>query len=205
MDALKSMWQAVPPATPEELAGARRRLLDGMRPRRRVAAVPWWPVAAGVAAALVLIPSVFGTGAPAYAVTRSQDGTIGVVVNELRDPAGLQARLGTAGVRADVTFLEPGTLCATPRFAGVDRTYDGPAASGADELRSLVTGSRSFDAVRVTSVRTIRIFPRHIRPGETLVVEFRDNRDARVPWLLGAWLARAGTPVKRCVPVKEVR
>ncbi|GGL09978.1 hypothetical protein Sme01_32690 [Sphaerisporangium melleum] len=205
MDAqLKAMWSTIPPATPEELAGARQRLLDGMRPRRRVVTGPRLLIAAGVAAAaLVAAPLLGGAGTPAYAVTESPDGTITVTVNELHDPAGLQARLGAAGIRADVTFLAAGEQCAPDRFAGVDETYGGPAATRPRELRSMVDGSRSAKATQVTSVRTIRISPRYIRPGETLVVEFRDNQDARVPWRLGAWLAQAGTSVAPCTPVDD--
>ncbi|MFC7384278.1 hypothetical protein [Sphaerisporangium rhizosphaerae] len=203
MDELKAMWSTIPPATPKDLAGARQRLLDGMRPRRRLVTGPRLLVAAGVAAALLITPLVGGTGNPAYAVAENPDGTVAVTVNELRDPSGLEAKLGAAGITADVTFVAAGTHCAAPRFAGVDGTYGGPPAAGADELRSTVNESRSSKAVRVTSVRTIRISPRYIRPGETLVVEFRENHDAQVPWRLGAWLAQAGSSVKPCTPVED--
>ncbi|MEU4511250.1 hypothetical protein AB0G05_17305 [Nonomuraea wenchangensis] len=205
MDELKAMWQAIPPASPEELAGARQRLLRATRPRRRVVTGPRLLVAAGVAAGLVLTPLIGGGGTPAHAVAKSPDGTVTVTVNELRDPSGLEARLAEAGVTADVTFLGPDTRCAAPRFVSVDRAYDGAPATDAGELRSLVEGARSFKATQVTSVRTIRIFPQHIEPGETLVVEFRDNRDPYVPWRLGAWLARAGSSVKPCAPVEDTR
>ncbi|MFF3664308.1 hypothetical protein [Microtetraspora malaysiensis] len=42
------------------------------------------------------------------------------------------------------------------------------------------------------SVREVRIFPEHIGPDEPLVPEFRDHRDAHVPWRLGAWLDDLG-------------
>ncbi|MER5319367.1 hypothetical protein [Streptosporangium roseum] len=63
--------------------------------------------------------------------------------------------------------------------------------------------SRSFKAAQATSVRTIRIFPEHIKPGETLVLEFRDTANAQVLWHLGSWLAQAGTPVQPCTPVED--
>ncbi|MFI7465206.1 hypothetical protein [Nonomuraea sp. NPDC049646] len=201
MDALKAMWQTVPPATPAELAGARQRLLRRMHPRRRVVTGPRLLVAAGVAAALTVTPLIVATGPAAHAVTRGPDGTVEVTVNELRDPAGLEAKLDAVGIKADVTFLAPATQCAGPRFTGADRAYGGEPASNASELRSLVEGSRSYKATRVKSVRTIEIFPQYIKPDETLVVEFRDNRDPQMPWRLGAWLAQAGTPVKPCTPV----
>ncbi|MEV5559466.1 hypothetical protein AB0L44_37910 [Nonomuraea wenchangensis] len=203
MNELKAMWQAIPPASPEELAGARQRLLRGMHPRRRVVTVPRLLVAAGVAAGLVVTPLISGAGTSAYAVAKSPDGTVTVTVNELRDPSGLEAKLAEAGVTADVTFLGPDTRCAAPRFVSVDRAYDGAPAADASELRSVVEGSRSFQATQVTSIRTIQISPQYIKPGETLVVEFRDNRRPNVPWRLGAWLAQAGTPVKPCTPVED--
>ncbi|WP_336211030.1 hypothetical protein [Nonomuraea sp. LPB2021202275-12-8] len=203
MDVLKSMWETIPPATPEDLAGARQRLLDGMHPRRRIVTVPRLLVAAGVAAAAVLTPLVIGTGPPAYAVTESPDGALTVTVNELRDPAGLEAELGAVGIKADVTFLAPGTRCADSRFAGADAAYGGPPPSGPDGLRALVNGARSFKATRVVSVREFRIDPRYIEPDETLVLEFRDNRNAQVPWRLGAWLAQAGAPVQPCTRVAD--
>ncbi|WP_436759123.1 hypothetical protein [Streptosporangium sp. V21-05] len=203
MDTLKSMWATIPPATPGELAGARRRLLAGMRPRRRLATAPRLLVAAGVAAAAVGTTLIIGNDTPAYALAMSPDGTLTVTVNELRDPEGLQAKLGAAGVRADVTFLATGTRCAAPRFAAVDSTYDGPPAAGPEELRTAVNESRSPKAATVTSIRTIRISPEHIKPGETLVMEFRDNANAQAPWRLGTWLAQANTPVRPCTPVED--
>ncbi|GIH76469.1 hypothetical protein Plo01_28980 [Planobispora longispora] len=175
-----------------------------MRPRRRFVTVPRLLVAAGVAAAAAVTPLLIGNGAPAYAVAESSNGTLTVTVNEMRDPDGLEARLGAAGVKADVTFLPAGKGCAVPRFAGVDATYGGPPAAGAGELRALVNEARSSKATRVTSARTFRIFPEHIRPGETLVLEFRDNGNAQKPWRLGGWLARAHTPVQPCTPVDDL-
>ncbi|MFB9675730.1 hypothetical protein [Streptosporangium vulgare] len=203
MDALKTMWETIPAATPGELAGARRRLLSGMHSRRRLVTTPRLLVAASAAATAVAAALAIGSGAPAYAVAESPDGTLTVTVNELHDPEGLEAKLGAAGVKADVTFLAPGTRCAAPRFAGVDSAYGGPPAAGPGKLRSLVNESRSLKATTVTSIRTIRISPEHIRPGETLVMEFRDNANAQVPWRLGSWLAQADTPVQPCTTVAD--
>jgi hypothetical protein len=200
MDALKTMWQDIPPATPEDLAGARRRLLDGMRTRRRVVTVPRVLVTAAAAAAVALTPQLIGTGTSAYAVTKAQDGTLTVTLNELRDPDGLEAELAAAGVKADVTFLAPGTRCQVPRFAGVDGTYGGPPVANAEELRELVSKARSHRAIRGGSGK-FQIFPAHIKPGETLVLEFSDERSAQVLWRMGSWLAAAGSPVEPCTPV----
>ncbi|WP_030906051.1 hypothetical protein [Streptosporangium amethystogenes] len=204
MDELKTMWETVPPAAPEDLAGARRRLLNGMHTRRRVVTAPRLLVAVGVAAATVVTPMIVGTGTPAYAVTKSPDGTITMTVNELRDPVGLQAKLGEVGIKADVAFLAPNTRCADGRFSSVDPAYDGQPATDPDELRSLMNEWRSPKVTRPISVREIRIFPEHINSDETLVLEFREENDgAKVPWRLGAWLAQAGTSVKPCTPIAD--
>ncbi|MEV4375869.1 hypothetical protein [Streptosporangium sp. NPDC049644] len=204
MDELKTMWETVPPATPEDLAGARRRLLNGMHTRRRVVTAPRLLVAAGVAAVTAVTPLIAGTGTPAYAVTRSPDGTITMTVNELRDPTGLQAKLGEAGIKADVAFLAPNTRCADGRFSSVDAAYNGQPVTDPDELRSLMNEWRSPKVTRPISVREIQIFPEYIDPDETLVLEFREEDEgAEVSWRLGAWLAQAGTPVRPCTPIED--
>lgn len=200
MDELKTMWAAVPPATPEDLAGARRRLLNGMRARRRFVTTPRLLVAAGIAAAVSISPLLIGTGTPAYAVTKSPDGTISVAVNELRNPEGLEADLQAVGIKADVTFLPPDTRCAQePRFASVDPAYDG--------LGTLKPGVdkewRSLRATRPVSPQELRIFPEHIRPNETLVLQYWDTPNGPGPWKLGAWLAQADTSVKPCTPISN--
>ncbi|WP_345572670.1 hypothetical protein [Nonomuraea rosea] len=198
MDDLKTMWASIPPATPEDLSGARRRLLDGMHPRRRVVTVPRLAIAAGVAAGVAATALVAGTGTSAYAVSKSPDGTLTVTLSELRDPEGLEAELGKAGINADVTFLAPGTHCVAPRFTGVDESYGGPPV-GPEELRKQVARARSFKAIR-GGPGAFQIFPEYIRPHETLVLEFSDGENAEVLWRMGSWLAKAGSPVKPCVP-----
>ncbi|MFG1702648.1 hypothetical protein ACFLIM_05590 [Nonomuraea sp. M3C6] len=202
MDALKAMWETIPPATPKDLAGARRRLLDGMHTRRRVVTVPRVLVAVAAAAAVALTPQVIGTGTSAYAVTKDQDGTLTVTLKELRDPDGLEAELAAAGVKADVTFLAPGTRCEVPRFVGADESYGGSPVDSAAELRERVSKVRSYKAIRGNSGK-FQIFPEYIKPGETLVLEFSDERSAQVLWRMGSWLAKAGSPVKSCTPVSH--
>jgi len=99
----------VPMTTPvEEIIGRGR----AVRARRRMAGLTGaLAVAAGAAVAVAaLIPS----GHPAvrqpaaqlaaWTVTRQADGDIEVTINELRDPAGLQATLRADGVPAHVSF-----------------------------------------------------------------------------------------------------
>jgi len=203
MDALKSMWESIPPASPGDLAGARRRVLDGMHARRRFVTVPRLLVAAGVAAAAAVTPLVLGTGTAAYAVTENADGTLMVTINELRDPDGLEAELDAAGIKADVTFLPPGKRCAVPRFKGVDASYGGPPVSSPDELRSQAAKSRSYKAIKHIPQRGFQIHPQYIKPGETLVLEFTENPNPAVLWRFGGYLARAGSPVQPCTLVDD--
>ncbi|WP_204055004.1 hypothetical protein [Microbispora corallina] len=202
MDALKAMWETVPPATPDDLARARRRLIEEMGGRRRLITVPRLLVAAAAAAAVV-IPLINGLGTPAYAVTKNPDGTITVTVNELRDPAGLEAELRSVGIKADVSFLAPHTRCAGPRFAGVDPSY-GTRPHTEAELKWGAEHWRSLQVIKaIPAGHRIGIHPEYIRPDETLVLEIRDDQNPKVLWTLGAWLAEAGTPVKPCTPVKD--
>ncbi|TYB57067.1 hypothetical protein FXF51_41875 [Nonomuraea sp. PA05] len=221
MDELKTMWATVSPGTPDDLAGARRRLLEGMADppaRRRVLGRdraiftgPRLLVAAAVAVAAVAAPLVIGDADPAYAVVKNPDGTITVTLTELRDPEGLAAKLSTVGVTADVTFEPPGKRCAGDRFASADLAYGSknPAEMNEEELQEFHDKEnwRSHKVVRLVSRldsgQKFLISPQHMRRGETLVLEFRDNQNPRQPWQLGAWLAKADTPVKPCVQVDD--
>jgi hypothetical protein len=74
--------------------------------RRRLLASASVAVAAGTAAVVIGIPGLTHDGAaPAWSVTKNPDGTVVVRLNDYRDPAGLQARLRAAGVRANVETL----------------------------------------------------------------------------------------------------
>src|SRR5262249_57944712 len=74
------------------------------------------------AAALVALVAAAGVpylsdgAAPAYAVTQNGDGTVTVQITSLRDAAGLQQKLGEAGIRAVVQYLPPGKACREPWF-----------------------------------------------------------------------------------------
>jgi len=200
MDALKAMWETVPPGTTEDLAGARHRLLDGMRAPRRVVTAPRALIAAAAATAAIALTSQVIGGASAYAVTKDPDGTLTVTLTELRDPEGLEAELAAAGVKADVTFLASGTRCQVPRFVGADESYGGPPVDSPDALREQANRTRSSKAIQWGS-GTFQIFPEHVKRGETVVLEFSDERSAQVLWRMGSWLAEADSAVQPCTPV----
>ncbi|MEU8324325.1 hypothetical protein AB0C33_38725 [Nonomuraea sp. NPDC048881] len=216
MDELKTMW-VTPPGTPDDLAGARRRLLDGMDgpPVRRrifggaraIFTGPRLLVAAGVAMAAVAAPLVIGDGEPAYAVAKNPDGTLIVTINELQDPEGLQAALNAQGIKADVTYNPRDKKCASGRFVGADYMYGSPNPENltAEQRKEFYRPEnwRSRDVTRPISKDKFRISPKFMRTGETLVLEFRLGNDPGVSWSLGAWLAKAGSSVMPCTLVDE--
>ncbi len=76
------------------------------RRRRRVAIGAAVAATAGAAVAIVGLPGTNHSGAPAaWAVTKNADGSVSVKISDYRDPAGLQARLRAAGLRAEVGTL----------------------------------------------------------------------------------------------------
>jgi len=85
----------------------------GLRGTRRRFAV-----ALTAAAALLTVTGTlfvwFGSE-PAYAVERLPDGSIKILINEYRDPKGLQRRLEGLGVHAVIDYLTFGTTCREPR------------------------------------------------------------------------------------------
>ncbi|GGK81171.1 hypothetical protein Sme01_44300 [Sphaerisporangium melleum] len=155
-----------------------------------------------VAAALaIIVPVVWSTGAPAYAVTKNPDGTVTVKVSELRDPEGLQSKLIERGVPASVTFVPSGSQCAPGRFRSVDAAY-GTSNTRPQEAITL----RSQRVTRVVAFDTLRIHPMFIRRGETLVLEFStSDGPSNWRWSLGSWLAAAGTVVHPCTLVSTAR
>ncbi len=74
--------------------------------RRRLAIGAAMAATAGAAVAIVGLPGTNHGGAPAaWAVTRNADGSVTVKISDYRDPAGLQAKLRAAGLRAEVGTL----------------------------------------------------------------------------------------------------
>ena len=108
-DAVRDTHMTVPQS---DIADRARRL----RTRRRIAV--GGAVSAGLAAAALAAATLAGpAGSPAtgqarntaqltaWTVTKARDGDIDVTIRELKDPAGLQARLRADGLPAVVTFV----------------------------------------------------------------------------------------------------
>lgn len=105
------------------------------------------------AAAVLAAGAVAGPGLlanPAYSVNEGNDGRIRVSVDSYEDAAGLRDALAEHGVRADVTFLTGGQVCAEGRYTPVDRAGI-----------MLEVGAERF---------VVTLAPGTVREGETLVI-----------------------------------
>lgn len=173
----------------------RRRLLTGA-------------AAAGIAAALIVVPLATGAENPAYAVTRQADGSITVKLNELRDPELLERDLAALGVKAEVRYPPSGKMCsrdftgADPKIALEELTSTDPKVKAAVQRK--VDNSPSAQAFDLEKGGNIRIFPDHIKQGQTAVMEFTENSDQtsgpekrRMLWSFSFQLANG--PVSECV------
>ncbi len=120
------------------------------RVRRRLAIGVGVAAAAGAAVAVVGLPGSpnhGGTGA-AWAVTKHADGSVTVTITDYRDPAGLQAKLRAASLRANVVTIPNECLWNDPTgtskgelamFGGDASTFHAPYT-----WQRLFTGSPSY-------------------------------------------------------------
>jgi hypothetical protein len=134
LDELRSLVVAEPSSAPNQ-PGRRTRTWVAARPPRRLA------LAGGVAALLAVaagagVPFLTDGAAPAYAVSRNDDGTVTVEIDSLGDAAGLESKLGDAGIRAVVQYLPPGKACKQPWFAPASAAAAGPPTKGGVEHSS---------------------------------------------------------------------
>lgn len=130
--------------------------------RRRIVLVG---AAAAAAAGLVLAPGFGAQNTPAYSVQEGNDGEVIVTVRDLDDAAALERAIEARGIKVDVTFLRPGTRCASGRYQVVNRALTGLLMRvGTDEF-------------------TVTIPPGTVRDDETFVLSaahqtFPDTVDA---------------------------
>jgi hypothetical protein len=151
------------------------------RPRRRRRTV----LAAAASAALVsgIWWSTAGSP-PAFAVTRTADGDVNVVVSRIDDPAGLQRALREKGITADVQYLPWGKGCAPGRFTEVPLPRTGrPWAFG-----------------QTSQGYTFTVPAAGVRPGQTLVLELTSTEHDSAT-VSGGRFALATGPVGVCSPV----
>ncbi|WP_248965928.1 hypothetical protein [Sphaerisporangium perillae] len=138
--------------------------------RRRAGRRVFLGVAAGIAAAAAIaVPLVTGTESPAYAVSKNDDGTISVQVNEFKDADKLEQDLKKMGVTADVTYLKLKKTCAMDR---------GTLVGGTPKTIQEWGDSIHHKVVDVNGEK-VEIQPQYIGKGQTLVMEIAES--GRVP------------------------
>ncbi|SEG63739.1 hypothetical protein SAMN05444920_103618 [Nonomuraea solani] len=185
---------------------ARRRLV-----RRRL--ITGAAVAGIAASAAIAVPFLIGSESPAYAVTKHDDGTITLKINEFRDPDKVEKDLAAAGLTADVSYVKPGTRCATgrgksegsPSFPKEELQSKDPAVQ--KKIEEAMEQSQNAKAFKLGRGE-VRISPQYIKTGQTAVMEFVENSDQssgpdkpRVLWEFAGFVITG--PVQPCKVVKD--
>lgn len=138
-------------------------------------------------------------------MVKNPDGTLTVTLKELQNPEDLQAALNAQGVKADVSYTPRDRKCASGRFVGADYAYDSPDPKHmiAQQLEEFNRPEhwRSREVTRPVTKDKFEVSPTFMRPGETLVLEFRLGNAPGVGWSLGTWLVGPGGPVRPCTLV----
>ena len=178
--------------------------------------------AAGAAVAIVGLPGApnHGGAGAAWAVTKNPDGSVSVDVKDYRDPAGLQAKLRAAGLRANVVTA-PDSCIPNPGGAEL-ATFDGDASTfqAPYTWQRLFAGSPSYATVGPGysvvaktggTPRTLpdgETFPAHVSftvhpsqlpPGDDLNIGFGASGQAMV-----VDVEKTGTPLQCSAPPGSV-
>ena len=131
-------------------------------------------VAALVAAVAVLVISSGSDSTPrAFAVESRQGGGVTIRVYSLEDAAGLEHALEDAGIKAQVTWLSPGTFCREPRFTPSTAklpgggSLGGASIGGPGELTISVAGTQQ---ARKRPLANINLDPAAFRRGQSVVL-----------------------------------
>jgi hypothetical protein len=113
-------------------------------------------VTATVAATAIAMTVSFSPATAAFVVKSNNDGTVTVTVNSLKDSAGLQRELLSAGVTAVAVYAPPGKQCKRPWFTPVKMSVGG---------LQMLQGAR-----KVGNSWTFTVDKKKLHPGETLVI-----------------------------------
>jgi hypothetical protein len=177
-------------------APARRRVIG----RRLLAG----SVVAAVAAAAVVAMPLLTTSDTAYAVARNADGSITVQINEMRHPDRLEADLARQGVSADITYLPQHKRCANDnRLTSADPQPPEGLPMHSAKMKEFLRHARNWPSQKAfrwvdpkKDPNVFRIYPKYVKPGQTLVVEIAESEKTKL-WKLGHYLAVGR--VKPCV------
>ncbi|SDQ57060.1 hypothetical protein [Thermostaphylospora chromogena] len=190
------------PAEPELPSGRHRILKEFVmseirateaQPRRRLPRLAVLaPALTLAAAAVVAAPLVFGGGQPAYAVSKNQDGTLTITINEAKDPKALEATLRDMGVNAVVDYIPIGKRC-TPQPRSTEFLPREEVMNPADGKPLLIWPPN-------TDQPGYRIDPSAVKPGQTAVLEFTVSEDGKGT-AAGIWVGISNGPVAPCTLV----
>ncbi|GAA3032422.1 hypothetical protein [Streptosporangium longisporum] len=140
-----------------------------------------WAGAGLAVAAAVAVPLAIGSQTPAYALTRNADGSISLTIHEFRDPEQVERDLADLGVRADITYLPLGRRCGNVRASFVEGDDVGVSAERLESTDPAVLTEARRRMKNLASAKAIRpengitIDPRHIRAGQTVMIEVQEN------------------------------
>ncbi|MGC5012931.1 hypothetical protein ACLQ2R_19385 [Streptosporangium sp. DT93] len=138
-------------------------------------------VATIAAATAIAVPLAIGSQTPAYALTENTDGSISLTINEFRDPEQVERDLAELGVRADITYLPLGKRCGNARapFVKGDKAVaSAEDLSGKDPVVQARTRKRMENLSSAKAIRPengITINPRHMAPGQIVMIEVWEN------------------------------
>lgn len=134
------------------------------------------------AAVAIAAPLVLGGGA-AYAVSKNDDGTIFITINEARDPKSLQADLRDMGLNAVVDYIPRGKKCSPqPR----SRSF-----LSKEEVPLVVWPGPETEESGFT------IDPRAVGDGQVAVLEFNVSGQPHLT-VAGIWARVSDGPVADC-------
>ncbi|GAA4181981.1 hypothetical protein GCM10022252_07170 [Streptosporangium oxazolinicum] len=154
-------------------------------PRRRLPRPALLAPLLAVAAVAVAAPLALGGGA-AYAVSKNDDGTIFITINEAKDPKRLQADLRDMGLNAVVDYIPRGKKCSPqPRSQSFLSKEEVPLTvwPGPETQESGFT-----------------IDPRAVGDGQVAVLEFSVSEQPHLA-VAGIWARVSDGPVADCVLV----
>lgn len=188
---------------------------------------PRLAVAAAAALAAAAAVLVFNSGSDhtskAFAVESQDGGGVTIKVYSPEDAEGLEAALGEAGIRSQVTWLPPGMICREPHFTrstvktSLGGTIGGMTVAGPGEAMTIGVMSaeqwrerwREYQSGEISddefhdSIANISLDPAEFRTDQTVVISgSRGPYDGDPEGGFEAQLAIAEGPVESCEPVK---
>lgn len=142
--------------------------------RRRAPRLALGAALALAAVAAVLVFRAGGDPTPtAFAVEPRQGGGVTIAVYSLEEASGLEAALGDAGIRAQVTWLPPGKTCDEARFTPSVAKLPGGGSLGGAEISgpgALTISVGATRSARRSPLANINLDPAAFRRDQSVVL-----------------------------------